>query len=122
MGNTDKGRKDKNPVRLRYDLKDTIHEFITNRNRYEMKEVEHDLHQEEEVELNDFAKFVNHVKSKGYKFTPSIEAVMEKFKEMQSDIKLKDKAIQELKDKTAIFGRRRQKYFEKIAKQGREKK
>lgn len=113
--------KDKNPVRLSYDLKESIHDFITDRKKYETGIVDEEIKEQEAVELKDFEKFVNHVKSKGYKFTPTVESILEKFKDMQTDIKLKDKVIQEMREKTSIFGRRKQKYLDRIANKAKNK-
>ncbi|NOT76981.1 MAG: hypothetical protein HOP08_18815 [Cyclobacteriaceae bacterium] len=113
--------RDKNPVNLRYELKDTIHSYLIERNKYENNESQSEEKQEEEVEFSDFIQFARHVKAKGYKFTPSIEQIIGKFKEMQTDIKEKDKAIKELRETTVIFGRRKQKYLDKIANANKRK-
>ncbi|HEY5371530.1 MAG TPA: hypothetical protein VIJ75_21300 [Hanamia sp.] len=107
---------DKNPVKLKYELRETIHEYIIQRNTYDSKQDEIDEKNLDDIELKDFAKFAKHIKAKGYQFTPSITEIMEKFKEMQTDIKNKDEIISELKEKTALFGKRKQHYFEKISK------
>lgn len=107
--------KDKNPVNLRFELKDTIHQYIIERNKFDNKETVIEEEKQEEVELRDFIKFTRHVKSKGYKFTPSIEQIIDKFKEMQTDIQDKDSIIKELTEKSELFGKRKQKYLERIA-------
>jgi hypothetical protein len=113
--------RDKNPVNLRYELKDTIHTYLIERNKYESKEIQAEEKEQEEVELNDFIQFTRHVKAKGYKFTPSIEQIIDKFKEMQTDIKDKEKAIKELRETTIIFGKRKQKYLDKITNTSKRK-
>lgn len=112
--------KDKNPVRLSYDLKDTIHDFLTNRTKYENSS-DSLIAEDYDVELDDFEKFVKRIKVKGYNFTPSIESILEKFKNMQEDIVTKNETINELKEKTTIFGKRKQRYIDKIVNKDKKK-
>ncbi len=113
--------KDKNPVNLQYELKDVIHKFLISKDQIDNSSLETDEKETEGVEINDFAKFAKLVKSKGYKFTPGVEKILDKFKEMEGDIKVKVRMIEELKKETIIFGARRKKYFDKLAggKRGR---
>lgn len=107
----------KNPVRLKYDLNDTIHEFLTTDNGDSIDDVD-----ENENEIKDFSQFVEKVKSKGYKFSQNIEAFLTEHKALQEDLQQQKELLSRMNEEIAIFGKRKQKYLERIAKNKKNKK
>lgn len=109
--------KDKNPIRLHYDLKQTMHDLLVNSPENVSEKISEEENPDKEfVQLNDFENFVKNIKRKGYNFTPSVEAILEKFKTMEEDLQGKDEIIENLKKNTEIFGKRRQHYLNEISK------
>ncbi len=111
--------KDKNPVNLKYELKDVIHKFLVSKQHTTSESLNPPEVENEDVDINDFEKFAKLVKSKGYKFTPAVEKILDKFKEMESNLTVKQEIIVDLKRETETYGKRRKKYFDKITKKDR---
>jgi len=110
---------DKNPVRLKYDLNDTIHEFLTNDNDSSFEE---DMNRQNEGEIKDFNQFVEKVKSKGYKFSQSIETFLSDHKALKDDLQQQKELYGKMNEQIAILGKRKQKYLERIAQNNKKKK
>lgn len=100
----------KNPVRLKYDLNDTIHEFLTAEDSGSIDDIE-----ENENEIKDFNQFVEKVKSKGYKFSKDIETFLKEYKTLKDDLQKQKELNETMNEKIAIFGKRKQNYLKKLA-------
>ncbi|MEI6753858.1 MAG: hypothetical protein WCK78_11930 [Paludibacter sp.] len=109
----------KNPVRLKYDLNDTIHEFLTTDKEDSFEE---DVNRQNDSEINDFNNFVEKVKSKGYKFSKNIEEFINEHKTLQVDLQEQKELYSKMSEQIAIFGKRKQKYLERIVKNNKKKK
>ena len=107
--------KDKNIIRLGYDLNDAIHKHLTHEVTKEISESTDD-ETNSEVELDEYVIFAKTVKEKGYHFTPEIEALMTRFKELEGDNKVKDELIEDLKNQAGVHVRKSQHYFDKLKK------
>lgn len=109
----------KNPVRLKYDLNDTIHEFLTKDNEDSSEE---DINRQNDSEIKDFSQFVERVKSKGYKFSQNIEAFLSEHKTLQDDLQQQKDLVDKMNEQIAIMGKRKQRYMDRIAKNNSKKK
>ncbi|HML71119.1 MAG TPA: hypothetical protein PKA78_07100 [Macellibacteroides fermentans] len=107
----------KNPVRLKYDLNDTIHEFLTTDDNDSFDDFE-----QNENEIKNFNQFVEKVKSKGYKFSPNIEDFLIEHETLKDDLQQQKELYNKMNEKIAIFGKRKQKYLDKIATRNKKKK
>lgn len=107
----------KNPVRLKYDLNDTIHEFLTTDDSDSIDDME-----QNENEIKDFNQFVEKVKSKGYKFSTNIEAFLSEHETLKDDLQQQKELYDKMNEQIAIFGKRKQKYLDRIAKSNKKKK
>lgn len=107
------------PVRLKYDLNDTIHDFLTID-----KDVhyEYDIKQQNDNEIKDFKQFVEKVKSKGYSFSQNIELFLNEYNTLKDDFNRQEKLLNDMKESIAVFGKRKQKYLDRIAENRRKKK
>lgn len=106
----------KNPVRLKYDLNDTIHEFLTTDDSDSIDDIE-----QNENEIKDFNHFVEKVKSKGYKFSTNIEAFLSEHETLKDDLQQQKELYNKMNEQIAIFGKRKQKYLDRIAKTKKKK-
>lgn len=109
--------KGKNPVRLKYDLNDIIHEFLTTNDSDSIEDME-----QNENEIKDFNQFVEKVKSKGYKFSTNIEAFLSEHETLKDDLQQQKELYDKMNEQIAIFGKRKQKYLDRIAKSNKKKK
>jgi hypothetical protein len=107
----------KNPVRLKYDLNDIIHEFLTTNDSDSIEDME-----QNENEIKDFNQFVEKVKSKGYKFSTNIEAFLSEHETLKDDLQQQKELYDKMNEQIAIFGKRKQKYLDRIAKSNKKKK
>ncbi len=107
----------KNPVRLKYDLNDTIHEFLTTDDSDSIDDMK-----QNENEIKDFNQFVEKVKSKGYKFSTNIEAFLSEHETLKDDLQQQKELYNKMNEQIAIFGKRKQKYLDRIAKSNKKKK
>lgn len=107
----------KNPVRLKYDLNDIIHEFLTTNDSDSIEDME-----QNENEIKDFNQFVEKVKSKGYKFSTNIEAFLSEHETLKDDLQQQKELYNKMNEQIAIFGKRKQKYLDRIAKSNKKKK
>lgn len=101
----------KNPVRLKYDLNDTIHEFLTNDDNDFIDDIERN-----DNEIKDFNQFVEKVKSKGYKFSINIEAFLNDHETLKEDLQQQKELYNKMNEQITIFGKRKQRYLDRIAK------
>lgn len=108
--------KDKNIIRLNSDLKEAIHNHLTNDVTKEIADLETDVVDNSSLELDDYVMFAKIVKEKGYHFTPEIEVLMEKFKGLEGDNKTKDKIIENLKSQAGVHIKKTEHYLNKIRK------
>lgn len=108
--------QDKNIVRLKADLNDVIHEHLSNN---DTDEVDDELDYENvtiktKTEMDDYLNFAKVVKEKGYHFTPEIETLMSKFKELEDNNKVKDELIVDLQEKAGLHLKRTKHYLSKL--------
>lgn len=108
----------KNPVRLKYDLNDTIHEYITNDKNDPFDE---DVRLQNINDIKDFKQFAEKIKSKGYKFSQDIESFINEYQTLKEDYNEQEKIIDEMNKKIAVFGKRKQNYLDRIAKNSKKK-
>lgn len=114
--------KAKNIVRLKQDLKEAIHYRLSADNIKDATVVAEngDMSKEgSEVELDAYVAFAQIVKSKGYHFTPEIETLMGKFRQMEEDNNLKDEIIESLKTQAGVHVKKTQHYLDKLAKKAK---
>jgi hypothetical protein len=109
----------KNPIRLKYDLNDTIHEYLTNDKDISSEE---DINQQNANEVKNFEQFAERIKSKGYKFSKNIETFLSEYKIMQDDLQKQKELFDKMNEQIATFGKGKQKYLERIAKNYNKKK
>lgn len=109
----------KNPIRLKYDLNDTIHEFLITDNEGLSEE---DISEQNYNEIKDFKQFVEKVKSRGYKFSQNIEAFLGEYQTLQNDLQLQKELHNKMEEEIAIFGKRKQKYLNRLSSNNKKKK
>lgn len=108
--------RDKNISRLKLDLHEAIHTHLS-------KDINQDMIDEEEVievqtktELDDYMIFAKIVKDKGYSFTPEIESLLSKFKDLENSNNLKDELISEMQKQAGVHIKKTNYYLNKIKK------
>ena len=108
--------KNKNIVRLKLDLQDAIHNHLSEnvQENYEEIEVNDDSNISTKIELDDYVTFAKLVKNKGYYFTPEIETLMNKFKELEEENNIKDEIIVDLQNQSGVHIKKTQHYLNKI--------
>lgn len=102
----------KNPIRLKYDLNDVIHEYLTNDMNTSSGE---DVVQQNDDEIKDFGQFVDKIKSKGYGFSKNIQAFLDDYQALKFERKQQAEIISKMSEEIAIFGKRKQRYLDRIA-------
>ena len=109
----------KNPIRLKYDLNDVIHEYLITDSEYSLDE---DINKQNDSEIKDFNQFVEKVKSKGYKFSSTIEDFLTEHDALKDDLKEQKELYSKMEEQIAIIGKRKQKYLDRIAKSSKKRK
>lgn len=108
--------QDKNIVRLKADLNEVIHDHLSNK---DAEDIDEEIDYEAETiktktEMDDYLNFAKVVKEKGYHFTPEIESLMLKFKELEDNNKVKDELIVALQEKAGLRLKRTKHYLSKL--------
>jgi hypothetical protein len=112
--------KDKNIIRLGYDLNDAIHKHLTHEVTKEISESD-GTESNAVVELDEYVVFAKTIKEKGYHFTPEIEALLDRFKIMEGDNKTKDEIIENLKNQAGVHLKKTNHYLNQLKKDERKK-
>ncbi len=109
--------KDKSIIRLNLDLNEAIHKHLTHDvNKEEIDTEDSQTSDKATVELDDYVTFAKIVKQKGYHFTPEIEVLMKRFKELEGNNKDKDEIIESLKTQAGVHLKKTKHYLNKIKK------
>ncbi len=108
--------KDKNIVRLKKDLKDAIHEHLSSDNSSddldEISDETDDINTK--LEFDEYLKFAKIVKEKGYSFTPEIESLMLKFKELEEKSSTQENIIADLQKQAGVHIKKTQYYLNRV--------
>lgn len=109
----------KNIVRLKWDLDETLHKYFTYKSsdNADSEENENDSEpQNEVIDLDDFANLAKEVKSKGYKFIPTVDKLIDDYEKTKADKNEQERINSELSKSIEKFGKRKQHYLKKIQK------
>lgn len=109
----------KNPIRLKYDLNNVIHDYLTNNIDDSLAEDAKGLN---EKEIKDFNLLVKEVKSKGYKFIRGFEELLSEYNSMQDDLQKQKMYNDLLVTQISTLGKRKQKYLDRIAQNNSKRK
>lgn len=103
--------KGKDIIKLRWELDSEIKQFLTESKSIESKETV-----TVSVErVGTFVGFVKRIKDKGYLLIPETDQLIEKYEEMEKKVVEKEVKEKILMTEIEKFGKRRQKYFDKIS-------
>lgn len=111
--------RDKNILRLKLDLQDAIHTHLSHDNNHD--KIEEDMESADsdvqtKTEFDEYMEFAKVVKAKGYFFTPEIEALLSKFKELEASNNLKDELISDMQLQAGVHIKKTNYYLNKINK------
>ncbi len=101
-----------NLTRLKYELSDVFKSKLfemEETNNYNSKQYEDEL-------LSDFIKTSTEISKKGYHFIPSVQKLIDNYKTIENDKILMEQRVKELEHTIGKFGKRKQKYLKKMAK------
>lgn len=114
--------RDKNIVRLKLDFHEAIHTHLTRDNFQDKFEDYNEIEGSEiqtKIDLDEYMKFAKIVKEKGYYFTPEIESLLYKFKELEDSNNLKDDLITEMQKQAGVHIKKTNYYLNKIKKKNK---
>ncbi len=104
-----------NLTRLKYELADVFTSKLFESNGKYEENAEDDLRSKNEL-MESFIETSKELENKGYKFIPSVKALIDNYQDMYAENQEKEDRLKEMEKQIELFGKRKQKYLKRMAK------